>query len=325
MNLSTPISIPKSEYVIDPRSNIMTIGSCFSEHMGNKLSIHQFACNSNPFGTVFNPCSIAHLLKLAKEESIIAPSEIEEHNGRFFHYDFHSSFDAVDPQSVVQNINNAISSVHSNIKQLDYLIITFGTSIGYHHIDQDRLVSNCHKVPNYQFRRMFLPDDVMHKIMLSAIESLREIRPSLKIILSVSPVRHTKEGLVDNGRSKAKLIHLCHSLVDSMDHTFYFPSYEIMMDELRDYRFYKPDMIHPSSQAVNIIWNRFVDTYFSKSSLEKKKDFEKLNLATNHIPFDPSSEGHQKFLKNQLSLISNLKVKYTEVDFSSYEEKLKQG
>lgn len=318
MNLSTPVNINKSEIEIQPHSTILTIGSCFSEHMGDKLLDHRFNCTSNPFSTVFNPLSIGSLLTKCIQNKQVNINEIEEHAGRFFHYDFHTSYDATDRESVLININKTIAEIHKRLESIDLVIVTFGTSIAYRHIEQDRLVANCHKVPNHQFRRQFINDDLMYQSIYSAVELLKSIRPSLHIIFTVSPVRHTKEGLVDNNRSKSKLIGLSHKLVDNIDHSSYFPSYEVMMDELRDYRFYKEDMIHPSSQAVDIIWNRFIETYFSEAAVEKVKDFSKLNQAMNHRPFDSDSEAHKKFIENQMMAISSLKAKYSEVNFSDY-------
>jgi len=319
MNFNTPVHIDKSEIGILPTSKIMTIGSCFSVHMGDKLSAHCFDSLANPFGTVFNPFSIANLITLGSTGQLIESSELDEQNGRYFHYDFHSNYDASSTEQVLNKINKSISIVNETIENLDILIVTFGTSIGYNHKDQQRLVSNCHKVPNTQFDRHFIDEELMFSSMKNAIDLLRNKRPNLHIIFTVSPVRHTKEGLVDNSRSKSNLLRLSHRLTHYLDNSTYFPSYEIMIDELRGYRFYKEDMIHPSDQAIDIIWNRFIDTYFTPSAIDKIHETQKLNQAMKHRPFDPKSEGHQKFLAHQMNYITNLKSKYPEVDFSEYE------
>ena len=318
MNLTTPIHIDKSNYKINASSKILTIGSCFSEHMGHKLLDSHFVCSSNPFSTVFNPISTGNLLTRSITKKLFTPEEVDKHNDRHFIYDLHSFYDSTKLRDTLENANKSIRTAHDYLTDLDCIIITFGTSIGYHHIEQDRLVSNCHKLPNQQFERQFLDDELMYVSIYSAIDQLLEIRPNLHIIFTVSPVRHTKEGLVDNNISKSKLILLCNRLISKYNQASYFPSYEIMIDELRDYRFYKEDMIHPSQQAINIIWNRFTDVYFDSSAREKMSDFQKLNRAFNHRPFDPNSDGHKSFCTKQLVEISRLSQKYPEVGFTTY-------
>jgi len=283
MNLITLVKTPESKIKISKLSKIMTIGSCFSEHIGSQLCDVHFHCHSNPFGTVFNPISISTLLNRALQNRHFQAEEIDHHNGRFFNYDLHSSYDSNQAIITLNKANKAIESVHKSIHELDKLILTFGTSIGYHHIHNDRLVANCHKVPNHNFDRRFLEDDLMLSSISQSIDDLLDIRPDLDILLTVSPVRHTKEGLVDNNLSKSKLILLCHKISARYSQATYFPSYEIMMDELRDYRFYKDDMIHPTSLAVDIIWKRFMDAFFDDTAVVKVKDFQKLNRIPSHL------------------------------------------
>ncbi|MFT6337503.1 MAG: hypothetical protein ACJATI_004267 [Halioglobus sp.] len=319
MNLITPIHIDKSNKEISSDSKVMTLGSCFSEHIGSKLLDSHFVCSSNPFSTVFNPISIGNLLTRSITKKLFTPEEVDQHNDRHFIYDLHSIFDATESQKTLETSNRSLLTTHNFLSDIDCLIITFGTTIGYHHIEQDRLVSNCHKVPNHQFERQFLDQELMYGSISTAIDQLLKIRPNLLIIFTVSPVRHTKEGLVDNNISKSKLILLCHALSAQYSLASYFPSYEIMMDELRDYRFYKEDMIHPTQQAVDIIWDRFKDTYFDLFAKEKVNDLQRLNRAFNHKPFDPNSKGHNLFCKKQLEELDRLDKKYPEVDFRKYE------
>lgn len=318
MNFTTPVHISPAIWKIEPRSKIMTIGSCFSEHIGSRLLDSHFKCLANPFKTIFNPISIGHILSRSVKKQYFTPEEISVHNDRYFLYDLHTAFDSTIAQETLTKANKAIETTHDYISNLDFLIITFGTSIGYHHIEKDRLVSNCHKVPNDQFNRQFLDDGLMFDSISTAVHQLIENRPNLKIIFTVSPVRHTKEGLVDNNISKAKLVLLCHNLTNKFSQASYFPSYEIMIDELRGYRFYKEDMIHPSKQAVDIIWNRFQDIYFGTKSSQKVKDLQKLIRSYNHKPFDPESDGHQLFRKKQIQEIEKLSKKYPEIDLKKY-------
>lgn len=318
MNLTTPIHITQSNNQIESYSKIMTIGSCFSENIGSKLTESHFECLSNPFSTIFNPISIASLLSRSVRKQHFISEEIDHHNDRHFIYDLHSSYDSTEALQTLENSNKSIEIAHEYLSELDFLVITFGTSIGYRHIEQDRLVSNCHKVPNNQFERHFLEDKRMFDSVSTAINQLIETRPDLQIIFTVSPVRHTKEGLVDNNISKSKLVLLCQKLTNQFNQASYFPSYEIMMDELRGYRFYKEDMIHPTQQAVDIIWNRFQDVYFGIPANEKVKDLQKLIRSFNHRPFDSTSEGHKLFHKKQMEELERLIKKYPEVDLSKY-------
>ncbi len=318
MNLTTPIQIDRSNIELNSSSKIMTIGSCFSEHVGNKLLDSHFICQSNPFSTVFNPISIGNLLSRSVAKHLFTLEEIDQHSDRHFIYDLHSFYDSTEPQKTLEKANKSILASNRFLSDLDCIIITFGTSIGYHHIEQDRLVSNCHKVPNHLFERQFLDEELIYNTISTAIDKLLEIRPSLHIVFTVSPVRHTKEGLVDNSISKSKLVLLCQKLITKYGQASYFPSYEIMMDELRDYRFYKEDMIHPSQQAVNIIWSRFMETYFDPTAKEKVSVFQKLNRAFNHRPFDQNSEGHESFCNKHLEEVTRLSQIYPEVDFTKY-------
>lgn len=319
MKLTTPVKLPKSDISISASSKIMTIGSCFSDHMGSKLVDARFDCLSNPYGTIFNPISISKLIDRSVSNTNFTTTDIDHHNQRHFSYDLHSSFDSDQVDIILKKANHAVENVHETINNLDLLIITFGTSIGYHLLDSDALVANCHKVPNHNFERRFLDDELMFSSMCAAIDLLREQKPALDIIFTVSPVRHTKEGLIENNLSKSKLIVLSHRLAGVYARSSYFPSYEIMTDELRDYRFYTEDMIHPSSQAVDIIWNHFMNSFFDKSAVNKVDDLRKLVQAFNHRPFDLRSEGHIAFCKKQLIEINNLKEKYPEVNFDVFE------
>ncbi len=320
IKLITPANIPLQKDEIHCNSRILTLGSCFSDHIGNCLSDHLFDAMVNPFGTVFNPISIANVLELAINKNLIKKSDLQHENNRFFHYDFHSSFDSSSSQKAIDGINLVIKNVGEFIQNIDILILTFGTSIVYKLKANNQIVSNCHKMGNHNFQKEFISVDFMEENMNRILESIKKLTPSVKTIFTVSPVRHTKEGLVGNNRSKSRLIELCHRLVQNDSTTSYFPSYEIMIDELRDYRYYALDLIHPSDLAVDIIWSRFIQTYFDSCAIQKVQDIKELNAAKNHVPFDPISSEHQKFKQNQLIKIERLSQIYPEIDFREMEE-----
>lgn len=319
IKLFTPVQIPSHKEKITCDSKILTIGSCFSDHIGICLSNHLFDAMVNPFGTVFNPVSIAKILNMAIDNDEIEGKDLDSIGNRHFHYDFHSSFDNSSSVNVEKDINEAIKRVETYIQNIDFLILTFGTSIVYKLNSDNRIVSNCHKVPNHNFHKEFLTVDLIEESIDKTLDRIIKLNPSVKIIFTVSPVRHTKEGLVENSLSKSRLIELCHRLSKKNANASYFPSYEIMIDELRDYRYYNSDLIHPSEQAIDIIWSRFMDTYLDKKAIQKVQDIKALNAAKNHIPFDPLANEHQKFKQAQLGKIEKLKISYPEIDFQQFE------
>ncbi|MEE9438057.1 MAG: GSCFA domain-containing protein [Saprospiraceae bacterium] len=320
---NTPTDINISNNKISPSSNILTLGSCFSQNIGQKLQSSLFKTIVNPFGTIFNPISICNNLDRAINNKQLNINDINNLGNRYFHYDFNTSFDSTDSKSTLEAINTTIYKTHLEIKKVDTLLLTFGTSIVYYlktqQDDNDYLVSNCHKVPSTNFRKEILSVEQMKTKMDNTINQLRKINPDLSIILTVSPVRHTKEGLVANSRSKSRLIDLCHVLCEEHQKTEYFPAFEIMIDELRDYRYYKTDMIHPSDLAIDIIWDHFLKNYISINGQHMIRDLDKLNQASNHKPFDAKSTDYQKFKNTQYNKINSLKEKYPEQDFSQLE------
>ncbi|MDF1698972.1 MAG: GSCFA domain-containing protein [Saprospiraceae bacterium] len=311
----TPVHFPSQQDKIFCQSKILTIGSCFSDNIGKKLIQHGFSTRSNPFAIIFNPVSIARMITRVLNETRVKKEELSNIMQRYFHYDFHSSFDHTVPDLVLENINYALSSNQQFIKEVDTVIITLGTSIVYRHIESNTIVSNCHKVPGNQFDKEMLSIEHMKGELLKCINNLQKLNPGIKIILTVSPVRHTKEGVIENSLSKARLIALSHALVQENEGVSYFPAFELMMDELRDYRFYEADLIHPNQQAIDIIWSRFIHAYFNEKALKKVADFRGLNSALHHKPFDVASPQHQKFVNKQLEKIKDLKKSYPEFDF----------
>lgn len=316
--LSTKVSVIHHDKIVSPSSKILTLGSCFADHMGTQLSTHGFATLVNPFGTLFNPISIATLIDRAAEGRLFLEVDIHVSRDRYFSFDLHTSFDRSTAEDILTAANEAVIDTSAHLASTDLLILTFGSAIAYHHSGLDRLVNNCHKVPAAKFERKLLTVHAMYHGISQSIERLQSLRPELKVILTVSPVRHTKEGLVDNNVSKGRLLDLCHALSSDRSGVSYFPAYEIMMDELRDYRYYKSDLIHPSDLAVDIIWERFGQTYFSESAKKMKDEMVQLNRAMSHRPFRPESEGHQIFCRKQLDVINRLISQYKHVDFDHY-------
>ena len=305
----TELSPTLEESKIDHLSRILTIGSCFSDSIGNKLKENKFLTLINPFGAVYNPVSIHELLTHACAQTYPPKSAQVSHQGLYFNYQFHSKFFDEQEAELSRKIREAIDGCHQFIKDSSVLIITYGTAFVYQRNDTNEIVANCHKVPDMQFTRRLLDVEeiissfgFLHKILKTHL-------PVENIVLTVSPVRHLTDTLELNSLSKSTLRVACQKIVDQFPTTGYFPSYEIMMDDLRDYRFYKADMIHPTEQAEDYIWEKFSQTYFSKSTLGFLKQWDGLNKAIAHRPLHANSSSHKAFLKETISRLEELRLR----------------
>lgn len=302
----TELKIPKAPFQIGQHDGILTIGSCFSDNIGHLLIQNKFKAVINPFGTVYNPISINKLLSLAIKNELPSEDGFIEQDGIHNHFDFHSSFGKAEKQALNSSLNSIITSNHENLRNTKVLIITYGTAYAYVHRATDKLVANCHKVPEKQFNKKLLTQKQVLENFEDFYTQLMEFNPELKIVLTVSPVRHIKETLALNSVSKSILRVVCHTLSEQHQNIEYFPSYELVLDDLRDYRFYKPDMIHPTDQALEYIWNKFQHTYFSKEVIDFVAQWTKIRAALHHKPFNPASENHQNFIKQTIKKIASL-------------------
>lgn len=295
MNFRTSFSPKIVDFQLEFNQSIVTIGSCFSEVIGRFLTESKFSTLSNPFGTVYNISSISELIT-----GVIA-SEIKlnrgfffERDGVVFHHLYHSSFYGKNKADLEKEILAASYTTKQILLSADLLIITLGTSWVYEL--QGETVSNCHKRPQTDFTKRILELDEQTEILETLIRKLKTKNPKLKILLTVSPVRHIKDGIPENSYSKSLLKVLCEKTVNSLDGVYYFPSYEIMMDDLRDYRFYKEDLIHPNEMAEKYIIEAFCNAAFSPRTNDLLKKWKKVKIALSHRPFNPGSEPYRKFL-----------------------------
>ncbi|MDI1322787.1 MAG: GSCFA domain-containing protein [Algoriphagus sp.] len=313
MQWSTEISIPKSPFPISHSSKILSMGSCFAQTMGKKMEDSKLDALVNPFGTIFHPIAIADLLEAAisgnhKEENLIL-----ERGGLYFHYSAHSDLVGNSKEELLEKLNTRIELAGGYLKTGTHLILTFGTAWVYELKETQTLVANCHKQPSELFKKRLLSLEEMKVNMGNLFSKLSDLNPSLNIVLTVSPVRHIKDGIQENQLSKSLLRVLSADLENEFENVSYFPAYEIMMDELRDYRFYKSDLIHPSEQAEIHIWQKWKDAFFTPLTQKKVNQISKINLALNHRPLSPKSEGYHKFLQNLLQKLEQLN---SEFDFS---------
>jgi lysophospholipase L1-like esterase len=306
MKFRTEIESGNSPHKIGLKTGIVTIGSCFSDVLGSYLVSNKSDCLSNPFGTVYNLVSIQNLIVNALEEKNIDESLVTIHSGQFFHYFYHSSFGEKDVQGLQQKIKLAEQEAAQKLKSADYLVITLGTAWVYVLKDSATIVSNCHKQPADHFEKRLLSLEEQKAAFRNIRSILKKSNPELRFILTVSPVRHIKDSIKLNAASKSALRWLSHELEDDFDDVDYFPSFEIMMDDLRDYRFYKSDLIHPNEMAEEYILQHFSETYFDKELKDFIAEWSKIKASLMHKPFNPEGEAHQKLLKKILAKIKNL-------------------
>ena len=316
----TEITPRPSREKITLATPILSIGSCFSDCMGERFLNYKFDTVANPFGTVYNPLSIFKLLDYALQKKYPNESTYLETHGMQANYDFHSSFSTLQPSHIRKDIHTAIDQTSEHLKKTRWMILTFGTAFVYRRNDNNSIVANCHKVPAKAFSKELLTQKQIIDGFEKWYAQLQEKLPEIKIILTVSPVRHIKDNLEQNSVSKSILRVTCDTLEKAYDGIQYFPSYEIMMDDLRDYRFYKSDMIHPTQDAENYIWNKFADTYFDRETLNFLEEWAKILKAMQHRPFNPASEGHIKFITETIDRLKRLENK---VDVTQEIQRLK--
>ena len=306
-NFRTVLTATPASFNIGLRDGCFTIGSCFADNLGQLLHQHKFEVLVNPFGTSYNPISIHKVLHYAIQNELPTTDTYGELNETYFNFDFHSSFSALEANILQRNITNAISKSHSAIRSATTLLITYGTAWVYERKDNGEIVSNCHKVPAVQFNKQLLTQKKILESFKNFYQQLMILNPNIRIILTLSPVRHIKDSLELNAVSKSILRLSCHTLCEMYPQVEYFPAYEIVLDDLRDYRFYDRDLLHPSPEAINYIWRIFGDRYFTKDTATFVKKWDEISKALAHRPYHPTSAMHQKFLSNLLTQLEELK------------------
>ncbi len=315
MQLLTKIPLKKQPInQIDYASKLLLIGSCFSENIGDKLTYFKFQSAHNPLGNLFHPKAIENLITNAINEKKYIDDDIFSHNERWHSFDAHSNLSSNDKNQLLSNLNNALEETYQQLKNASHLIITLGTSWVYREISSDTIVANCHKIPQKKFLKEILSIDEISESLEAIIALIKSVNNKTIVLLTVSPVRHLKDGFVENTQSKSHLISAIHQVIDKRE-SFYFPSYEIMMDELRDYRFYAEDMIHPNKTAINYIWQRFSDTWITEKASKTMQEIETIQKGLTHRPFNESSEQHQQFLEKLKQKIEKLQESYPFVRF----------
>ncbi|MEY3059125.1 MAG: hypothetical protein RLZ10_3062 [Bacteroidota bacterium] len=299
---------PAFEKKINIHDKIIMVGSCFTEHIHNYFSEYKFSCIENPHGTLFNPISIFKSIQHYIDKTIIDEQSLFHHNGLWSHWDFHSRLSDSKPDLAVAKMNSAIENAHFFLKDANWLIITLGTGFVYEYQAQT-IVANCHKVPASSFKKRLLSLQEIEHAFQQLYDQLKSFNPLLNLVFTISPVRHLRDGFVENNRSKAILHHVVGNFINTPD-VFYFPSFELIIDDLRDYRFYAEDMVHPNYQATHYIWEKFSVACIDGKTRAFMKDMDQLNNAIKHKPIHPNSQEHIKFRDKFRSITEGLRQRF---------------
>ncbi len=316
MNFRTNVEIPDFGFEINYTQSCIFTGSCFAENIGNKMKTAKFKCLVNPAGIHYNPLSVADSIKMAVSGNQINIDDLFFANGIWNHFNFHSRFSGLTANETCAKMNTAMYDFYAGLKTASHLFVTFGTSFIYELGETGKTVSNCHKIPANKFNRRFVRTDETVEVWQDLQNILKNINPELNIIFTVSPVRHFKDGATNNQYSKSALLLAVKELTERNENMYYFPAYEIIMDELRDYRFYADDMLHPSETAVNYIWEKFSKSFFTKHTEEIIQKTEKIVTASGHRVFNPETEEHRRFCTKMLNQITDLCKENPQLDFS---------
>jgi hypothetical protein len=316
MQFRTKIPILKSNNPIDYNAKIVSLGSCFAVNMSEKLDYFKFENTCNPFGILFHPLAIEKLIDFAVSGKQFSEKDIFFHNERWHCFDAHSDLSNSNEEELIAQLNAIIISTKQQLQAASHIIITYGTSWVYRNSESDAVVANCHKVSQKQFSKEILSIEAIEKSVQNTLDLIQKINPNVNFIFTVSPVRHLKDGFVENQLSKAHLITAIQQTINDKKQTInYFPSYELMMDELRDYRFYAEDMIHPNSVAVDYIWQRFSETTISQENHSIMKEVEMIQKGLAHRPFNSNSESHQQFLSTLNDKMVKIQNQFPRIQF----------
>lgn len=304
----TELKVTPSPWQIDLGARAVTQGSCFSEAIGHRLAQHKLKALANPFGVIYNPESIHHVLRCSVFNERMPEHTFIENAGVFLNFNVHSEFSALKRDALDRKLSDAIGSAHHFLKDADCLLLTYGTAWVYERNDTGEVVANCHKLPSSKFTKRLMSSESIAASFNALYGVLKKYNPHIRVILTVSPVRHIKDTLELNSVSKAILRVACHDICHHHMDVEYFPAYEIMMDDLRDYRFYKSDMLHPANEAEDYIWEKFMEQYFSQDLKEFVRKWSAILSALGHKAFHPATASHQQFLRDTLKKIEELKT-----------------
>lgn len=315
MNFHLEFTPKPFDLKISHRHQLFLAGSCFTEQIGSKLSWHKFRTIDNPHGILFNPVSIAQAIHTYIINKEYKAEDLFYHHELWGSWDHHTRFSSPEQKNSLELINASQQKAHHFLKEANWLLLTLGSAFVYE-LEDKRVVANCHKVPADKFNKRLLKEAEVIAVLQHMIKELQQFNPALNIIFTISPVRHLRDGFVENNRSKATLISAVHQLTENNSGVFYFPAYELVIDDLRDYRFYAEDMVHPNYAATQYVWEKFISACIDEDSRKLMKEIAVINAARSHKPFHPSSQQHQQFLLNNLEKARQLQLDYPYIDLA---------
>lgn len=318
MNFTTRIPIPESNQPIDYNSRVVCLGSCFAVNIGQKFDYFKFRNTTNPFGILFSPVALEKCIGFAVNQHVFTEAGIFYHNERWHCFDAHSDLSHPDKDILLDNLNQAVGIAHEALQSATHIIITLGTAWVYKHMESQNFVANCHKVPQKEFSKHLLSVFEIKDSLQNILRLIAQINPQAYVTFTISPVRHIKDGFTENQWSKSNLISALQEILNTEHrilNTGYYPSYEIMMDELRDYRFYAEDMIHPSQTAIDYIWERFTETAISPEAYPTMQLADSIQKALQHRPFNPDSAQHSAFTQKLQQKIEALQKQHPHITF----------
>ena len=307
---------------INHQHQLLLLGSCFTENIGDKLVAHKFSVLQNPNGILFNPVSIKDAVENYIHNKAVTADDLFYLNEAWHSWQHHSRFSGVTPEDAVNKINTSTNAAHEYLKATGFVVITLGSAWVYEltakalQAKPGSVAANNHKAPADWFNRQLLTNPEVIHLLDDCITALQNFNPAIKIIFTISPVRHLREGFVENNRSKAALINAVHQATATFDNVFYFPAYELVIDDLRDYRFYAEDMVHPNYAATNYVWEKFVASCIDEPSQELMAAINDINAAMHHKPFNENSAAHQRFKAKYLNITADIQRKYAFLNLS---------
>jgi GSCFA family len=322
MKFRTEFDIQKIEPSITHNSKLMLVGSCFTENIGDKLRKQKFSVFENPYGILFNPVSVSEAIINVVEDKQYTEQDLFNYNEAWHSWQHHSRFSGINVDEALRKINNTTKEANQFLKQANYILITLGSAWIYTLTDKainaqvGTVAANNHKAPANWFEKKLLRVDQAILVLATMLNKLGAFNPDIKIIFTISPVRHLREGAINNNRSKAVLIQAVHDLCERLKQLIYFPAYELVMDDLRDYRFFAEDLVHPNYYATQYVWEKFVDTCINEDTKKLMQEITEVNTAFNHKPFNATSNQHKMFLETFYNKVKILQQQNSHLDFS---------
>lgn len=321
MKFRTEIKVPEYHFGISHEDQTLCVGSCFAEHIGGRLARLKFPSQLNPFGIIYNPVSVANTLERVWSKKYFKETDLVKNQGLWHSFEHHGHFSKAGQSTTLEGLNSALESSHLFLQKTSRLVLTLGTANVFQLRKTGQVVANCHKFPGSDFERRRLNIDEVSEALTPILRQLKTELPRLEVIVTVSPVRHLRDGLVENQKSKATLLLGLEKIAVELPFVHYFPAYEMVLDDLRDYRFFDPDMAHPNPQAVDYIWQHFSDAFFSEKTRTTCQRIDQIVTASEHRPLHPDSNAYRLFLKKQLGLVHEMEKEFPFLNFGKEKKK----